>query len=109
MIGVRPIDRDYYNGFIMQGHANYAPHGQDIVCAGVTSALYTTYYALCNMKGDDYIELVAENGYASLKINTPDLATDAVIDGFLETLGATQETYPGTITIEGDCNHEQRI
>lgn len=26
-----------YNGFKIEGHANYAPHGYDIVCAGVSA------------------------------------------------------------------------
>lgn len=29
------------HGFIISGHANYAPHGQDIVCAGISTLVFT--------------------------------------------------------------------
>ena len=41
MIHVKPITIDtvesYRLGFIVEGHAEFAPHGQDIVCAGVSA------------------------------------------------------------------------
>ena len=39
MITVRP-QGNYETGFIVEGHAGYAPQGQDIVCASVSVLTY---------------------------------------------------------------------
>ena len=110
MITIRPINKDYYDGFIVEGHADYAPHGQDIVCAGVTGALFTAYHALeYHAQESNGLEAVLSSGYANIRISPGTVFTDSIVDAFLDTLTAIQETYPGTISIEGDYNHEQRV
>ncbi|MGN0635831.1 MAG: ribosomal-processing cysteine protease Prp [Acutalibacteraceae bacterium] len=43
MITVRfSIDGDSLTGFSVRGHAGLAPHGQDVLCAAVSSAAYMT-------------------------------------------------------------------
>lgn len=47
MINITVTKED--NGHInidVNGHANYAPHGQDIVCAGVSAIVQTTLLGL---------------------------------------------------------------
>ena len=109
MISIEPINKDYYNGLKMEGHADHAPRGMDVVCAGVSSALFTLYYALCNLKGAHHVEATMEQGYAKVVINQPDLSTDAMIDGFIGVVEQIQNQYPNTITFQGDYNHEQRL
>lgn len=110
MIRVQPINKDYYEGFTMKGHAEYASNGHDIVCAGVSGALFTTYHALSyHLKEDEGMTVIMRNGYAKVQIELGTLYTDSIIDAFLDTLEAIQKKYPNTIAIEGDANHEARI
>ena len=109
MIVIEPINKDYYNGLKMEGHADHAPKGFDVVCAGVSSALFATYYTLCNLIGEHSVDATFENGYANIQINSQDLATDATIDGFIDVIQQIQQQYPNTIQMQGDYNHEQRI
>lgn len=110
MITVKPINKDYYDGFVMEGHADYAPHGQDVVCAGVSGALFTTYYALTYHANEETnLQAVLESGYAKITIDSPTIFTDFIIDAFLETLIQIQKQYKDTIQIKGDANHEERI
>ncbi len=50
--------------FEMSGHANAAPHGQDIVCAGASAVSLGTVnaiYKLCNVKLE--VELSNDGGF----------------------------------------------
>ena len=109
MIVIEPINKDYYQGLKMEGHADHAPRGTDVVCAGVSSALFTLYYALCNLKGAYQIEATMEPGYAKIVINDLDTSTDAMVDGFIDVVEQIQQQYPNTIQFQGDYNHEQRV
>lgn len=55
----------YNNGLVVSGHANYAEHGSDIVCAGVSSIVLG---ALNWFIGTDAVYEIAE-GYVYLQIN----------------------------------------
>lgn len=101
MITIRPINNDYNLGFIMEGHADYAPHGQDIVCASVSSALFTTYNALKQQVMNTKIESTMENGYAQVKVHIGNMYSDAVINAFIVTLQEIQKIYPNTVEIGG--------
>lgn len=46
MIRVEVDSRSGYMNIKVEGHANYAPHGQDIVCAGVSAILQTAVLGL---------------------------------------------------------------
>ena len=43
-------------GFDSSGHAGYADHGQDIVCAGISAILYAVANILDDMGANAYIE-----------------------------------------------------
>jgi len=109
MILISPVDKDYYNGIIIEGHAETAPHGQDIVCAGVSGATFSIYFSMCYLIGDGSIDAEIKDGYFKLAPKNPTQATDCVIDGLLEFLRMTQEKYPNTISIKGDYNNEERL
>jgi uncharacterized protein YsxB (DUF464 family) len=50
--------------FKMTGHANFAPHGQDLVCAGTTAVVFGVINAvesLCNVQAT--IELGKDGGF----------------------------------------------
>ena len=47
------------NSILIEGHAEYADHGEDIVCAGVSAILYTAQLGLVEMANNypEYIKL----------------------------------------------------
>lgn len=72
MIKVRIVRDDKDNrivSFAVEGHANYADHGMDIVCAGVSAISVGTVNAIEVLAG---VELPAKmkNGWLSSKIPT---------------------------------------
>jgi uncharacterized protein YsxB (DUF464 family) len=46
------------------GHANYAPHGQDIVCASISAILQTAVLGLQNLAEQypDYVDIQIDFG-----------------------------------------------
>ena len=55
--------------FKMTGHADYAPHGQDLVCAGTTAVVFGSINAveeLCNVQAT--IELGSDGGFLTYEL-----------------------------------------
>ena len=53
----------------MTGHADYAPHGQDLVCAGTTAVVFGSINAveeLCNVQAT--IELGSDGGFLTYEL-----------------------------------------
>ena len=60
---------DQIIGFTYDGHADYAEHGQDIVCAAVTAQLMMTYNGLESVLGIPLdLEMDPDGGYFSFAI-----------------------------------------
>ena len=84
----------------VKGHANSAPHGEDIVCAGVSAILGGGFNNLKNYK--DY-ELKLDEGYALFKANAPlDAHDEVVIETIICGLKSIHELYPKFIAIKTD-------
>lgn len=55
--------------FRLDGHAGYAPEGQDIVCAGASMLAAALFeYVLCTAADDDLIECEMVPGHAALDV-----------------------------------------
>ncbi|MGL4950923.1 MAG: ribosomal-processing cysteine protease Prp [Mycoplasma sp.] len=54
----------YKNGLIVSGHANSAPHGKDIYCAGVSAITMSSI----NWFKEDEIDYEIKDGYLKLKV-----------------------------------------
>lgn len=64
--------KGFISAFSVEGHAGYAPHGQDIVCAAVSALSISTVYAL----GDAGRAKTEEReGFIFCEIKSPDLAS----------------------------------
>ena len=83
-------------GLEVKGHADYDKHGQDLVCAGVSSIITGGFNAL---NKDDIEEVTLEEGYAKviLKENNTSSEVLRVIEIQLPTI---EESYPKFITIK---------
>ncbi len=83
-------------GFTVKGHAGYADNGQDIICAGVSSAIMLTVNTITDfIKAEADVDINHENiGYAYLKLKEP-YNKDAclMLDSFRAHLTLLEEDY----------------
>jgi uncharacterized protein len=75
-------------GFAVNGHADTAPHGQDIVCAGVAALTQTAVLGLeRQLKREISLDIAKGKLVLELK-EPPDVLTEAVLETML--LGLTE-------------------
>ncbi|MCX7780829.1 MAG: ribosomal-processing cysteine protease Prp [Negativicutes bacterium] len=86
-------------GYDITGHANTAPHGQDIVCAGVAALSQTAVLGLERHLGRR-IELdIASGKLAARLIDPPDALTDAVLESMVLGLREISSLYPKSVRL----------
>lgn len=88
------------NGFSVEGHAGFAPAGQDIVCAAVSALAQGTVLAVCRLSGCEY-SLQEERGYLDFRIRVPnyDYAAQILLAGLEVAAASLQEQYPDYVCI----------
>lgn len=100
--------RDYYDKILIiaEGHSGYATCGEDIVCAGVSTLIYTLINALLDEEAWEHIKFlrnIQRDGYIYLEIEYFDFSKERVhgiTDTFLTGVLMLQENYPKYITME---------
>lgn len=86
-------------GFAATGHADTAPHGQDIVCAGVAALTQTAVLGLQQHLGRK-LKLDIASGNLSLKlVGAPDALSDAVLETMLLGLTEIAKLSPDSVRI----------
>jgi uncharacterized protein YsxB (DUF464 family) len=99
-VKISHASNDQVNFLEVRGHANQAPHGEDIVCAGVSALLTAGFNNLRNHK--DY-ELKLDEGYALFKAEAElDAHDEAVIETIICGLNSIRESYPKFIEVKTD-------
>lgn len=83
-------------GLEVKGHADFAPHGQDLVCAGVSCIITGGFNALNN---EDIEEIVLEEGYAKVILKPESKSLD-VLNVIIIQLQTIQESYPKFLKIK---------
>ena len=84
----------------VKGHANSAPHGEDLVCAGVSAVLTGGFN---NLKNHKEYELKLDEGYALFKADAElDAHDEVVIETIICGLKSIHESYPQFIVIKTD-------
>ncbi|KXZ40136.1 hypothetical protein SAMN05661008_01344 [Alkalithermobacter thermoalcaliphilus JW-YL-7 = DSM 7308] len=89
--------------FEIKGHANYAQHGEDIVCAAVSALSQTVIIGLCdylNIKCDFKID----SGYLHCKLpfeldKQKRLQADAVLETMVLGIKNIKEGYPSFVKL----------
>ena len=87
---------DQFVSFQIKGHANYSEYGTDIVCAGITTATFTTLGLLqkvLNEKDYQYTEKDANIDFQLLEQNDSELVKQ-IIQNFYEVLENIEKQYP---------------
>ena len=87
-----------FDSLEVKGHANSAPHGQDLVCAGVSAILIGGLNNLDNVKSFD---IKIEEGYTSVKrINEISAHDEIVLQTIVCGLKTIEESYGDFIKIQ---------
>ncbi len=87
----------------IHGHAGYAKHGQDLVCAGVSSISVGMLNALDQLTEHDVCDLVIEEAYIRIKLNKRDQNAELLINTLVIQLKTLEENYHKYISI---CDQE---
>lgn len=87
------------DGITIEGHANYAEYGKDIVCAGVTALFQSLAKSIEDLTRDK-IEYNAEPGRAYVKFkNLSDQGKD-LVDSFFIGVCLIADEFPDHVRIE---------
>ena len=79
----------------VKGHSGYSVEGTDIVCASISTACIVTANLIDKLNlGYNILDLVCDEGYFRLQVNTLDNVTKGIFDNLEETLESIEEQYP---------------
>jgi len=82
----------------VRGHADYAAHGEDLVCAGVSSIMFGLCNALDEIAGIETIK--SDQNLITVHILKPDQTTDTIMRTGLIQLMTVEEQYSQFIKIQ---------
>ena len=85
--------------FGVTGHANMGPHGQDIVCAGVSALTQTAVLGLDRHLGTKIHLNIASGNLKMSLLDNPDPLTNAVLETMLIGLTEIAESNPQSVRI----------
>ena len=86
--------------FKIIGHADYAEYGYDIVCSGITTAVFTSLGLIkryLNENEYDYKEL---NGTIALSFKSTNQIVNDIIENLIEVLKNIERQYPKNLKIK---------
>ena len=92
-------------GLEMKGHSGYAPQGEDIVCAALTSAVRLTECAVNDVLGlEASVKVKPDKALISLKLpgglgQTNESTCQTLLTGLMVYFTQLQEEYPDNIIV----------
>lgn len=88
------------NGNVIKitGHSGYDNSGKDIVCASVSSIIYTTVNGLLNIN-EKSIEFLDNDEYMEIKVLLSDDITNSLILNMMTMLKEIEKRYPKNIKV----------
>lgn len=89
----------FEGGITVKGHANYAPFGQDIVCAGVSTLIQTLIVSIENLTEDE-IQYDIQSGYVDIRHGKLSECARALVDSFFVGVELIANEYPAYVSIE---------
>ena len=86
------------NKIMISGHANHNEYGKDIVCASVSSIIYTTLNAIKCLK-DNTLD-VRDNDVMEITYLAEDEITSKLINNMMELLKDLENDYPKNVSVK---------
>lgn len=85
----------------VMGHANYATHGCDIVCAAISTACILSTNLIERLTLSAEIkQLICEEGDFQLEVKNSNFTINTIIENLIATLSELQKQYPKYIKFE---------
>ena len=88
----------YDGGLSVKGHANYAEHGKDIVCAGVSTLIQTLIESLESLTTDK-IKYDISPGWVDIKHGNLSERGQLLIDSFFIGINGIASVYPDYVRV----------
>ena len=99
MIKIKVLKQDaIIKSVTTKGHANFAEHGKDIVCAGVSAVMVGGLNSIIEMTKVTP-KYTMKDGYLSIEVAADEL-TQQIVQVMLIQLKSIQESYPKNVHIE---------
>ena len=86
------------SGISVKGHANYAPHGQDIVCSAVSTLVQTLIQSVEELTTDK-ITYDMSPGTASIKFYSLSDQAKTLLDSFFIGIESISNAYPAYVRV----------
>ncbi|MHC1750723.1 MAG: ribosomal-processing cysteine protease Prp [Cellulosilyticaceae bacterium] len=87
-----------YNGFRVEGHADYAPSGYDIVCAGVSTLVATVLTSAYGIVDEN--EINKENGIVDVTFTRMEYEDRVLLKALAKGLKLIHEQYPRYLEVK---------
>ena len=88
------------DSFKIIGHADYAEYGYDIVCSGITTAVFTSLGLIRRYLNENEFDYQELDGTINLKLlNTNQIVND-IIENLIEVLKNIERQYPKNLKIK---------
>lgn len=81
----------------VEGHANFAELGKDIVCASVSTATILSANLIKRLNQDNNVTIKIKDGFFHLKVKTQTNEVLAVYENLVWTLKELKEEFPNYI------------
>ena len=92
------VIKHHSNGITMSGHAEYAPPGQDIVCAGVSTLVQTLIQSIEELT-QDKIQYSMQPGTVDIEMRNLSEQAQLLVDSFFVGLRLIAGEYPENVAI----------
>lgn len=88
------------NELEVSGHALYAKHGTDIVCASVSTAIILSSNLIKRFNQQDNVSISIKEGYFNLKVINETKEINIILENLLNSLDELSLEYPKHIKKE---------
>ncbi|MBO0994076.1 ribosomal-processing cysteine protease Prp [Bacillus sp. SD088] len=100
----RTADGDI-SGFTMQGHAQFADKGKDIVCAGVSAVAFGSLNAVIALTPIEPDITIEEDGFLKCSLSQPlegegNKQVQLLLEGMIVSLQTIEREYPEYVKIK---------
>ena len=100
--------RECYDNFliIVEGHSDFAEYGEDVVCAGISTVVFTLVNCIRDEEAKGRLKIIKDivrDGYVCLEIESFDYAKErieGITDACITGLSILAEHYPEYIKFE---------
>ena len=93
-------------GFSLTGHAGFREHGQDIVCASVSSAALMAVNTITEIVGAKALTS-QRDGYLTLRLREESDSCQVVLLGLLLHLSEIEKQYPAHLKVSLTGSHKK--